>query len=144
MKQLLSLAVMLSTAYLLIATSQAPCSATPETLVLQAATTCGPSAPVIVAVDARCVVTVTGAADAGLPAAKGNVGASRSSPLINQYIFLYDTQLGADGGITEGGTCDLRPNDAGTGYDVACASAVSGPCEDGGVCAATCDGTLTL
>lgn len=133
MHRIASVAVIAVTAYFLIATSQAPCSATPETVAVTSRGTCGPDTPVTVTVDARCQVTLD-TPNAGLPVTGS--GGSRSTPgsLVRQQVNLYQFSRPDGGG--ENRQCTLMPNDAGTGWNVTCDLEV-----DGG--AATCEGTLS-
>lgn len=130
MRQVASAVVIAVTAYFLIATSQAPCRSSAETVSLTSRTTCGPDTLVTLSVDTSCRVTVT-PAGSGLP---GNGMVSRDmTPLRQQNVYL--SQVDSDAGTSV--SCTLDANDAGTGWDVTCTTCSNA---DGGC---VCSGTVT-
>lgn len=129
MPRLASLAVIGATAYLLIATSQAPCRATAETIQVTSRTSCGPETPVTISVDSSCQLTVSDPA-AGLPT-RGRLELEGTGTLVTRQGYLDGS---SDAGVHS--HCTLDPNDAGTGFDVTCSTncTADGGCE--------CSGTL--
>ena len=135
MRRFASVAVMGVTAYFLIATSQAPCRATAETVTLTSRGTCGPDTLVDVSISTSCAVTVT-PAGSGLPGnGLGGADTNTTRRLVDRHLNLQ-TQSVPDGGSHR--NCALRPNDAGTGWDVECNTECG---TDGGSC--ECTGTVT-
>ena len=132
MRRVASVVVMGVTAYFLIATSQAPCQATAESVRVTSRTTCGPDTPVTVSIDRSCRISVT-PVGSGLPPTGGTSFRDSTMGLLSRQLYLQPT---ADGGVDR--DCVLFPNDAGTGWDVECTDR----CQvDGGSC--ECTGTLT-
>jgi hypothetical protein len=132
MRRFASVAVMAITAYFLIATSQAPCQATAESVMVTSRTTCGPDTPVTVSIDRSCNITVT-PDGSGLPRRGGTTFRDSPMGLISRQLYL---QPSPDGGAER--NCVLFPNDAGSGWDVECTASCDA---DGGSC--ECTGTLT-
>ena len=98
-------AVLLGTAWVMVATSRPPCSGKlPETVTFQVAGTCGPAGVVVISSDATCQLTVDGGASVLLP----DLGTqTESGPLATSTIFLGGAVRDLDGGripLPDGGT----------------------------------------
>lgn len=139
MRRCLELIPMGATALALLATGAVPTSdCAAESVVLQAATTCGPAGPVTLTTKGDCTVVVNGPGS-GLPA-NGHLTAARLDAGVKDG-FLLDEFL-ADGGSTQ---CATGEVDAGA-LTIRCGR----NCRvftnaDGGVehsCASQCEGVL--
>ncbi len=134
MRRFLELSVLVATAGILVATSQAPhapCGV--ETANVRSETSCGPVANVVLSTFSNCAVTASGADFGGLPIL-GSLNLDGVDAGLRQGFKLS--------GATDAGpqTCTVSASDA--GFDIRCEVPCVDP--DGGNCVPACGGSLTL
>lgn len=131
MRTFLQVAVLVATAFSLVATSRVRVCTT-DARNVSAITTCGPQANISLASDTSCTVSAAGAAFGGLPVAGNIEGFGTEDAGLDVGFALSDT----DGGSRR--TCSATP-DADGGFTLRCTD-----CQiaDGG-CVELCTGTLT-
>ena len=134
MRRCLELSVLVATAGILLATSQARVPCVAETVNLRTDTTCGPPANLAVSSTPSCTVTAIGADFGGLPTA-GYVNAGSTDAGVLSGFQL--TGMSGDAGNVR--TCSVTPG-ADAGFDVKCTPTCGDP--DAGPCEPTCSGTL--
>jgi hypothetical protein len=133
MRHCLELMLMIATAGILLATSQARAPCATETVSLRSETSCGPVANLSVSSSTGCAISAMGADFGGLPTL-GSVRQDAADAGVNSGFYL--TGMTADGGNVR--TCTALPADA--GFDITCTPTCGDP--DAGACEAGCTGRL--
>ena len=134
MRRLFELIVLVGTAGILVATSQAQTQCANETVNLRANTTCGPTANLAVNSASSCAVSATGADFAGLPTL-GSISGSFTDAGVSSGFQLAG--FTADGGELR--NCTATPKNG--AFTIVCNTSCGDP--DAGICEPSCSGTLT-
>jgi hypothetical protein len=136
MRRVLELMVLVGTAGILIATSQAPQQCKAETINLRAETTCGPVANLAVSSNTSCAVSAAGADFGGLPTT-GFIDRAEGNPGLGVGFALSGAKPDAGGSIN----CDVSPTDG--GFEILCSSICQRDTLAAGLgCEAPCSGVL--